>query len=233
MKSNNVQRRRLLQATVSIFLSGTILSTVTESTTAQTDFGGWLSDTSNYDGTVVERTGQNEVIITVGAEGNGGSFAFDPPAVAVSSGTTVIWEWTGKGGGHTIAEENGRFESQSSSNEGYIFEHTFESGGIVRYLCKPHSPLGMRGVIDVRDADGETSSPSSRNTEQADSPTPEPTDASLTTQTETSPPTPNSSQSFGSVLTALLAGIFSTEALVVVGISIIVVLIVQTWPEDE
>ncbi|MFB6170080.1 MAG: hypothetical protein ABEJ06_02935, partial [Haloarculaceae archaeon] len=48
------------------------------------DYGGWFDDVGNYDGTTVDRTGQDQVTITVGAQGNGGTFAFDPPAVRVS-----------------------------------------------------------------------------------------------------------------------------------------------------
>ena len=70
-------------------------------------------------------TGSGEVTVAVGAQGNGGAFAFDPPAIRVSTGTTVVWEWTGEGAQHNVAAAGGGFESDMSSEEGYTFEHTF------------------------------------------------------------------------------------------------------------
>ncbi|WP_227015737.1 halocyanin domain-containing protein [Haloarcula sp. JP-L23] len=63
---------------------------------ANPDYGGWFDDVSNYDGETVDRTGQDSVEIAVGAQGNNGAFAFDPPAVRVSPGTEVVWTWTGR-----------------------------------------------------------------------------------------------------------------------------------------
>jgi len=71
--------------------------------------------------------------------------------------------------------------------------------------------------------------------------TPEPTDTPAPTDTPTPAPTPISTaaetstgpQTIGGIFTTILVEIFSAEALVVIGISIIVVLIVQTWPDDE
>ncbi|MDZ7700802.1 MAG: halocyanin domain-containing protein [Halobacteriales archaeon] len=115
---------------------------------AQTGFGGWLSETSNYDGTVADRTGQSEVTVEVGAEGNGDFFAFAPPAVQVDPGTTVVFEWTGKGGMHNVhAAEGASFTSETTDEAGFTFEHTFESEGVVKYQCDPHAALGMKGVV--------------------------------------------------------------------------------------
>ncbi|MFB6141705.1 MAG: halocyanin domain-containing protein, partial [Halosimplex sp.] len=68
---------------------------------AAVDYGGWFDGVSNFDGTV-DRTGQDEVTIRVGAEGNNGNFAFSPAAVRVDPGTKVVWKWTGKGGQHNV-----------------------------------------------------------------------------------------------------------------------------------
>lgn len=111
-------------------------------------FGGWLSDTDDYDG-VVDETGSSQVTVSVGAQGNGGAFAFDPVAVRVASGTTVVWEWTGDGGTHNVVDQDGAFESQLTKEAGETFEHTFETGDIYKYLCAPHESLGMKGVVVV------------------------------------------------------------------------------------
>ncbi len=82
--------------TPSTSTTGDGATAATDSTTAaEVDYGGWFTDTSNFDGTV-DRRGQSAVTVAVGAAGNGGAFAFDPPAVHVDPGTTVTWEWTGR-----------------------------------------------------------------------------------------------------------------------------------------
>jgi len=116
---------------------------------AQASFGGWMSDVGNYS-EVVDKTGQSEVAITVGAQGNGGNFAFGPAAVQVDPGTKIIWEWNGEGGQHNVvAEEGGEFESELVAEAGFTFEQTFDSEGVIKYFCQPHRALGMKGVVVV------------------------------------------------------------------------------------
>jgi len=113
-------------------------------------YDGWLDGVGNFDG-VVDRTGQSEVTVQVGAEGNGGNFAFDPAAVRVDAGTTVVWEWTGQGAQHNVkAEEGAEFESELVTEAGFTFEQTFDGSGVVKYVCTPHRSLGMKGVVDVQ-----------------------------------------------------------------------------------
>jgi len=110
----------------------------------------WFDGVSNLDG-LVDRTGESEVTITVGAQGNGGAFAFEPPAVRIDPGTTVVWEWSGNGGAHDVAAEDGSFASEVESQSGATFERTVEEAGVVRYACNPHKALGMRGALVVGD----------------------------------------------------------------------------------
>lgn len=112
------------------------------------DFDGWLSDTGNFDG-VVDATGEDEVTVRTGAEGNGGNYAFDPAAVRVSAGTTVVWQWTGEGAAHNVAAKDGGFESEMTAEEGFTFSHTFEESGTHKYVCTPHKAMGMKGVVVV------------------------------------------------------------------------------------
>ncbi|WP_338740958.1 halocyanin domain-containing protein [Haloplanus salilacus] len=111
-------------------------------------FDGWMDGVDNYDG-VDDETGSSEVSVAVGAAGNGGNFAFDPPAIRVSSGTTVVWEWTGQGAQHNVAAEDADFESDLTQEEGFTFEHTFEESGTDRYVCTPHRSMGMKGAVVV------------------------------------------------------------------------------------
>lgn len=124
---------------------------VTQSASAQDDpYDGWFDETSNYEGTV-DRTGEETVTVSVGAGDNG--LLFEPPAIQVDPGTTVLWEWTGEGGGHNVSEEDSTFESETMDAEGDNFEHTFEDaeGEIFRYVCTPHEALGMVGAVAVGD----------------------------------------------------------------------------------
>ncbi|WP_435349322.1 halocyanin domain-containing protein [Haloarchaeobius sp. HRN-SO-5] len=112
------------------------------------DFGGWFDNVGNFDG-VVDHTGESEVTVEVGAQGNGGAFAFGPAAVRVDAGTTVVWEWTGDGGSHNVSASDGGFESDLVGDSGYTFEQTFDSAGTVKYVCTPHEGLGMKGAVVV------------------------------------------------------------------------------------
>jgi len=114
------------------------------------DLGGYLDDVGNYDGNIETFPGSSTVTVEVGAEGNGGNFAFAPPAIHVANGTTVVWEWTGEGGGHNVVAESDAFDSGSTVAEaGTTFEHTFEEDGVYQYFCNPHKGNGMKGVVVV------------------------------------------------------------------------------------
>lgn len=112
------------------------------------DYEGWLDAAESYDGTADFR-GESEVTVMVGT-GNRG-YSFSPAAIMVDSSTTVVWEWTGNGGGHNVEEENDEYGSPIESEEGYTFEHTFEEPGISRYTCIPHDAQGMRGAVAVEE----------------------------------------------------------------------------------
>jgi halocyanin-like protein len=107
-----------------------------------------------YSGELVDRTGQDEVTISVGGGDNG--FAFDSPGVVVSTGTTVIWKWTGEGGGHNISPNDPtdfeNFGSEAIVDEaGYTVETTFNESGAALYVCIPHRAQGEYGAVAVVD----------------------------------------------------------------------------------
>lgn len=102
--------------------------------------------------TVVDETGKEEVTVVVGAEGNGGTYAFGPAAVRIDPGTRVVWEWSGDGGMHNVVAVDGSFKSDLQQKAGATFSHTFETDGAIDYYCEPHRAMGMKGVVLVGDA---------------------------------------------------------------------------------
>ena len=112
----------------------------------------WFADVSNYDG-VVDARGQSEVRVDVGVTTVAGPYGFGPAAVRVDPGTTVVWEWTGAGGAHDVAAEDGSFESGLVDEAGHTFEHAFDEEGVHRYVCTPHRPFGMKGAVVVGDVE--------------------------------------------------------------------------------
>jgi halocyanin-like protein len=115
------------------------------------DLDRWLVDVEAYDGSLVDATGRETVTVTVGAEGNGSAFAFDPVAVKLESGTTVQWDWTGNGGSHAVEFQSLDVDTPEVTNEpGVNYEYTFSETGTYRYACIPHRSLGAKaGVVVV------------------------------------------------------------------------------------
>ena len=114
------------------------------------DFDGWLDDTDNYRGVADER-GRDEVTVRVGAEGNGGAFAFEPAAVRIDPGTTVVWEWVSGDAAYDVVDETLGYASEQASTPGHTFAMRFDGRGESRYDCTNHSDQGMRGVVVVGD----------------------------------------------------------------------------------
>ncbi|WP_336135129.1 halocyanin domain-containing protein [Natronomonas amylolytica] len=114
------------------------------------DYGGWFDGVPNFEGTV-DRTGEDEVVVTVGP---GGDLVFGPAAIHVDPGTTVVWEWDQ--GFHNVAEkETGeRYKSELTGESGTTYEVTFESDGISTYVCEPHRGQGMKGAVTVGSGEG-------------------------------------------------------------------------------
>ena len=109
------------------------------------EYGNWFNGVDSYVGTV-DWTGRDEVTVTVGYD----QYAYDPAAVAVSPGTTVVWEWNGMGGGHNVVSDgDGPLESELVHSEGHTYSYTFAESGLFPYKCTPHETLGMRGAVYV------------------------------------------------------------------------------------
>ncbi|MBX0287434.1 halocyanin domain-containing protein [Halomicroarcula sp. F28] len=113
----------------------------------------YLAPADNYDGTIVDARRRSQITVGVAVEANGGPFGFGPPAVHVDNGATVLWEWTGAGGAHTVESTgDGPLDSGDAIGEpGVNYSYTFEEDGIYNYFCAPHQSLGMKGSIIVGD----------------------------------------------------------------------------------
>jgi halocyanin-like protein len=109
------------------------------------EYGDWFSNVDNYDGEV-DRTGEPEIEVAVGADDG---FAFEPAAIRVDVGTTVVWQWTGRGGRHNVVERDGAFSSPFHRAANATFSHAFEDPGLFPYVCEPHRHLGMKGGVRV------------------------------------------------------------------------------------
>lgn len=154
-------RRTFLKTAAAVSVAGPLLAGCTSSGTQSGGdsssgsdgggapaFGGWLDDTANYD-SVADKTGASAVAVEVGAESTNGPYAFAPPAIRIGTGTTVTWKWTGEGGSHNVAAQDGSFKSELSAEKGHTFEHTFDNSGTYKYSCEPHEAMGMKGVVVV------------------------------------------------------------------------------------
>lgn len=110
------------------------------------EYGDWFDNVANYQGTVDE-TGRKNVLVANGT-GRSGMF-FDPPAIRITTETTVVWEWTGRGGYHTVTHEDREFRSRQTDAAGATFSYMFDEPGTYRYVCEPHQNSGQKGAIDV------------------------------------------------------------------------------------
>lgn len=103
----------------------------------------FLSGVPNYDGNSVDNTGQSSVTVAVGADG----LLFTPPAITISTGTTVTWEWEGPNHNVVARDPETTFNSGDPQSSG-TYEYTFENAGEYPYLCEPHS-FQMKGYVTV------------------------------------------------------------------------------------
>ena len=112
-----------------------------------TTFDGWLADTTNYD-EVVDLRGEERVTVEVGAEGNGGAFAFEPAAIHVDPGTEVVWEWVGDKT-YDVLDESMGYRSETVGGAGYRYGVQFDGHGVSKYACEQYAEFGMKGVVVI------------------------------------------------------------------------------------
>ncbi|MDL5363128.1 halocyanin domain-containing protein [Halalkalicoccus sp. NIPERK01] len=155
----DLSRRRFLATTAGV-TAGTALgvSQLARSAVAssESDLSTWFANTDNAT-EIVDWRGQSRVEVTVGATGNGGALAFEPAAIRVDPGTTVVWTWSGQGGVHNVVAKDGSFESEYYAEAAESFEFAPDAEGVIRYACAPHESTGMKGVLVVGDVEASLS----------------------------------------------------------------------------
>lgn len=120
------------------------------------DGGGGVTPTSNP-------TETNTIAMVTGDS----DYYFDPIGLFVETGETVTWEIESGAHSSTAYEEgtgpatvtripNGSegWNSETLSESGASFEHTFEVAGTYDYYCIPHKSFGMVGRVVVGEPGG-------------------------------------------------------------------------------
>ncbi len=109
------------------------------------DIADHLATSNNVDGSITDRTGEEELVIENGPDDD---LAYDPALVKIDPGTTVTWVWESPG--HTVTSSDGNFDVETSQESaGFDVSYTFEETGTYLYECEPHSAQGHRGAIVV------------------------------------------------------------------------------------
>ncbi|WP_178915348.1 halocyanin domain-containing protein [Natronomonas gomsonensis] len=150
--TGGVSRRDFVRVTAGATAAAAAASTSATTAYAQEefDYGGWFEGVPNFEGTV-DRTGEDEVRVIVGP---GGDLVFDPPAIHVDPGTTVVFEWD-QGFHNVVEKESGeRYGSELADTTGTTYTVTYESDGISTYVCEPHETQGMKGAVAVGSGEG-------------------------------------------------------------------------------
>lgn len=144
----NHSRRRFLAGAGALLTAGLAgCSALDPDVVPPSNLESWLADTENYT-EIHDHSGSDSVTVEVGAD-NG--LFFDPAAILVHPGTTVVWEWSGRGGHHDVVEVDGAFESEMTDDADHSFDHTFSEAGVYLYSCRPHDAVGMRGAVVVQE----------------------------------------------------------------------------------
>jgi plastocyanin len=91
------------------------------------------------------------------------NFSFNPTPVTITQGDTVTWTWAGPDTNHSVTADPGQADSFDSDPArpptaadhvpGSTFAHTFNTSGTFTYLCKVHS--FMTGKVIVNGPGGE------------------------------------------------------------------------------
>ena len=146
-----MQRREFLLLSGASVLAATAGCIGGEDAPTEPEYDDWFSNVPHFEG-FEDYTDQDEVEVLVGAGERG--FLFDPPAITIAPGTTVVFEWTGEGGEHEVSETT-EFEWRNPEGlldvEGHVWEREFpeREAGTHLYECWPHVGSGMKGGIFV------------------------------------------------------------------------------------
>jgi plastocyanin len=95
------------------------------------------------------------------------NFSFMPSSITIAQGDTVKWTWAGPDTNHSVTSKAGQAESFDSDPgktpssldhpPGSTFSHTFNTPGTFSYICKVHS--FMTGKVVVNGPPGSDTTP--------------------------------------------------------------------------
>jgi plastocyanin len=91
------------------------------------------------------------------------NFSFSPTPITITQGDTVAWHWAGPDTNHSVTSDPHQADSFDSDPAGppnslthppgSTFDHTFNTSGTFTYICKVHS--FMTGKVIVNGPNGE------------------------------------------------------------------------------
>jgi plastocyanin len=86
------------------------------------------------------------------------NFAFMPSSITISQGDSVTWTWAGPDTNHSVTSKSGQADSFDSDPgktpssldhpPGDTFAHTFNTPGTFNYICKVHSFMTGKVVVN-------------------------------------------------------------------------------------
>src|SRR3954469_7640418 len=91
------------------------------------------------------------------------NFSFSPTPITIAQGDTVTWHWAGPDTNHSVTSDPnqadsfdsdpGRTPTSADHLPGSTFDHTFNTPGTFTYICKVHT--SMHGKVIVNAPGGE------------------------------------------------------------------------------
>ena len=155
-------KRRQALKTAGILVTGGVTSLAGCSSSGNGDGGSGETTTTATTETGGSSGSNSVMMVTEGSE-----YYFDPIGLSIESGDTVTFEI--QSGSHSataykegtssasvtrIPDGAETFNSETLSEPGVTYEHTFETAGTYDYFCIPHKTLGMVGRIVVGEPGG-------------------------------------------------------------------------------
>ncbi|MDT3437659.1 halocyanin [Haloarcula sp. 1CSR25-25] len=156
-----MERRKILK-TAGILATGGVTSLAGCSSSENGDSGGEPTATQTQETGGGSGDSNTVMMVTEGSE-----YYFDPIGLFIQPGETVTFEI--QSGSHSataykegtstasvtrIPESAETFNSETLSEQGATYEHTFGTTGTYDYFCIPHKTLGMVGRIVVGEPGG-------------------------------------------------------------------------------
>ena len=140
-----------------VVTGGGMLGSTSSATNAQGEASntytlGPNSGANQVSAAVADMTNINATFTATGVAGTGANVSigdnfYNPVSVAVSTGESVLWEWTGDNP-HTVTFDDMNITSSSTQTSG-TFTATFPNSGTFTYFCSVHGRTVMSGQVVV------------------------------------------------------------------------------------